>query len=140
MHQLLLNALDQVKHAKVQVLSNSVKRPVNLFEDIYSPDIQFNGFKNPLQYQLHLETYYVQCKSGVHELLQTNNNNINELKKDLDLARFEIKEIRKLYFPKNQSELLLNRVEIAKQSRLENKYDEFLKKKFLNSLTSNFCY
>ncbi len=130
MHQNLQNALEQAKLAKVQVLPRSSRRQMNLFEDDTSPEINFNGHYHLSAYQHHLDRFYADCKSYV-ALQDTSylGETTMRLKRDLDMAIFEVKEFKRRYFPKDDLDFLMTRVEFVKTPRPPGPEDEVVKKR-----------
>lgn len=128
MNQTLISALEQVKMAKVQVFPRSVKKQINLFEDDISSEISFNGHNTPLSYQHYLEGYYIACKLVIGQEMNLKQSQLEELKRQFDLAKFEVREFRLRYFPKNDTDTLFYRVEFAKSVRLNSLHDDGLKK------------
>jgi hypothetical protein len=117
--------------AKVQVLSKSTKRQVNLFDIDTLPEIQFNGFRSPQDYQHFLETFYREIQKQVDQILNQEKNALNEVLRKFDLARFEVKTFRKQYFPKDQKQVLFGRVVLIKNSLVDSILNEDLKQRVL---------
>lgn len=130
MHQNLQNALEQAKMAKVQVLPRSGRRQMNLFDDDTSPEINFNGHNHLNAYQHHLDRFYDDCKRSVALLDPVNPGDaLMRLKRDLDMAIFEVKEFKRRYFPKDDLDFLMTRVEFIKTTRPPGPEDEVVKKR-----------
>ena len=128
MNETLTTALEQVKMAKVQVFPRSVKKQINLFEDDLSSEISFNGHSTPLAYQHYLEGFYSACKQVIGLEMNLKQSQLEELKRQFDLAKFEVRELRLRYFPKNDNDALFYRVEFAKTARINSLHDDGLKK------------
>lgn len=128
MNQTLNTALDLVKTAKVQVFPRSVKKQINLFEGNMSSEINFNGYNNPVTYQHHLETFYLACKQEIAQEISHGLNQMEDLKRQFDLAKFEVREFRQRYFPKNDNEALFQRIEFVKSPRIDHMSDDGIKK------------
>lgn len=138
MNKILTETLVQLQVAKVQVHSHSVRKQVNLFDIETGPEINFNGHKTILDYQLFLDKIYKEYKTIVETQLNQGYDTPEEVKKSLDLARFEIKEFKNRYFPKGNEIILFNRIELIKTPRTDLINDVALKKKSWISLTSSF--
>jgi hypothetical protein len=130
MTQPLTETLLQLKVTKVQVHSFSARKQINLFESEISPEISFNGFKQTSTYHHHLDALYDQCKLNLKEKLNENPSDPDSLKKTLDLFRFEVREFKNRYFPKDNEQVLLNRIEFIKTTVVALHDDIGLKKKF----------
>ncbi len=128
MNQTLNTALDLVKTAKVQVFPRSVKKQINLFEGEMSSEINFNGYNNPVSYQHHLDAFYSACKQEIAQEISTGLNQLEDLKRQFDLAKFEVREFRQRYFPKNDNEALFQRIEFVKSPRIDHISDDGIKK------------
>ncbi len=128
MNQTLNTALDLVKTAKVQVFPRSVKKQINLFEGDMSSEINFNGYNNPVTYQHHLESFYADCKQEIGQQISLGLNQLEDLKRQFDLAKFEVREFRQRYFPKNDNEALFQRIEFVKSPRIDHISDDGIKK------------
>ena len=124
----LYNALEQVRMARVQVFPRSVRKQINLFEDDSSAEITFNGYNNPIKYQQHLESLYIACKHEIGQEINLRLNQLDELKRQFDLAKYEVREFRHWYFPKNHIDALFLRVEFVKSPRTEHIHDDGIKK------------
>jgi hypothetical protein len=130
MNRTLISTLEQLRNAKVQVLSFSIRKQVNLFDFETGPEISFNGFKSIFSYQEQLDKYYDECKMSIElEINQATPYSL-ELKKSLDLSRFEIKAFKNRFFPKENELLLFSRVELVKTPRTDISRDQALKKKY----------
>ena len=138
MNKILKETLEQLQVAKVQVLSHSVKKQINLFEMETGPEINFNGHKSIIDYQQFLDKIYREYKNLVESQVDHGRNNSEEVKKSLDLARFEIKEFKNRYFPKGNELILFNRIEFIKTPKPDLFNDSALKKKSWTILTSSF--
>jgi hypothetical protein len=128
MKEKLAVVLEQLKTAKIQVSQRTLRKQVNLFEYDDSPDIEFNGHRSLPSLQEHLFTFYTPIKQQVDAMVQSADMQPHSLKKDFDLACFEIREFRKRYFPKDNYDVLFHRVELHKSTPLELKKDEGIKK------------
>jgi len=128
MNQTLNTALDLVKTAKVQVFPRSVKKQINLFEGDMTSEINFNGYNNPVSYQHHLESFYLECKQEIAQQISLGLNQLEDLKRQFDLAKFEVREFRQRYFPKNDNDALFQRVEFVKSPRIDHISDDGIKK------------
>jgi len=138
MIKLLTETLTQLKVAKVQVHSFSMKKQVNLFESESTPEISFNGYKQTSDYHKYLDALYFQCKSNLEKKLLEIKEDSEELKRTLDLYRFEVREFKNRNFPKDNEQVLFNRVDFVKTT-LKGIYDDIsLKKKF--SVSSAFSF
>ena len=128
MNQILNNALEQARMAKIQVFPRSARRQTSLFDDDMTSDISFNGFTNASAYGHHLDSFYAVCKQQVGADIAQGLNDLHGLKRLLDLAKFEVREFRLRHFPKNDSFLLRDRIELVKTPRSEYLNDEGIKK------------
>jgi hypothetical protein len=128
MKEKLAVVLEQLKTAKIQVSQRTLRKQVNLFEYDDSPDIEFNGHRSLPSLQEHLFTFYTPIKQQVDALVQSADMQPHSLKKDFDLACFEIREFRQRYFPKDNYDVLFHRVELHKSTPLELTKDEGIKK------------
>jgi hypothetical protein len=127
----LRSVFEHLINANVQILSKSTKRQINLFEIDTLPEIQFNGFRSPQDYQRFLETFYREVQKMVDQIQNIGQNALNDVLKQFDLARFEVKTFRKQYFPKDQKQVLLGRVVLLKNSLLDSFLNEDLKQRVL---------
>ena len=130
MIKLLTETLTQLKIVKVQVHSLSIRKQVNLFESESTPEISFNGYKQTSDYHKYLDSLYYQCKSNLEEKLNEIEKDPEELKRTLDLFRFEVREFKNRNFPKDNEQVLFNRVEFVKTTLKGLNDDLGLKKKF----------
>ena len=73
---------------------------------------------------------YNQCKSNLEEKLNEIEKDPEELKRTLDLFRFEVREFKNRNFPKDNEQVLFNRVEFVKTTLKGINDDLGLKKKF----------
>ena len=128
MNQILNNALEQARMAKIQVFPRSARRQTSLFDDDMTSDISFNGFTNASAYGHHLDSVYAVCKQQGGADIAQGLNDLDGLKRLLDRAKFEVREFRLRHFPKNDSFLLLDRIELVKTPRSEYLNDEGIKK------------
>lgn len=131
MLQFLSSVFDHLINAKVQIHSKSTRRQINLFDLDTLPEIQFNGFRSPQDYQRYLEVFYRETQKQVDQILNQGQNALNEVLRKFDLARFEIKSFRKQYFPKDQKQILLGRVVFIKYSLADSILNEDLKHRVL---------
>lgn len=138
MINLLTQTLMQLQVAKVQVHSFSVRRQINLFESELAPEISFNGYKQTSDYHLYLDSLYHQCKSTLEENINDSSSDPELLKRDLDLFRFEVREFKNRYFPKENQQVLFNRIEFIKTPLTNINDDNGLKKKLQTFLRYNF--
>ena len=127
MTEFLNELFAELLHPKVQFLSKLPRKQVNLFEIENAIEIQFNGFRHPQSYQEHLDRHYRRNRDRIEELILSEIKHPAELKKRLDIAGFEIKSFRKRFYPKNNSKLLLGRVDILKSQLKEINNNETLK-------------
>ena len=127
MNKTLTSTLKQLQSARVQVLSFSMRKQINLFDFESGPEISFNGFKSISAYQEKLDEWYHQCK--FEDAITQESHTPIVLKKNLDLARFEIKNFKNRFFPKENEIILFNRVKLIKTPRIEMPSDISLKKK-----------
>jgi DNA repair ATPase RecN len=130
MIKLLTETLTQLKVVKVQVHSFSIRKQVNLFDSETTVDLSFNGYKHTADYHKYLDKLYDRCKSNLEEQLKEIQSDSVELKRALDLFRFEVREFKNRNFPKDNEQVLFNRVEFIKTSQRGNFDDLGLKKKF----------
>ncbi len=77
------------------------------------------------------------CKVRLEEILNESRNDPEGLKRKLDLYRFEIREFKNRYFPKENEQVLFNRIEFVKTQLLKINEETTLKKKFSVFLLSN---
>jgi hypothetical protein len=129
MNKTLTSTLEQLQSARVQVLSFSMRKQINLFDFESGPEISFNGFKSISAYQEKLDEWYHQCKLELEDAITQESHTPIVLKKNLDLARFEIKNFKNRFFPKENEIILFNRVKLIKTPRIEMLSDISLKKK-----------
>jgi hypothetical protein len=128
MKEILNNALEQLKFARIHVNSRSFRKQISLFEIDDSKDIEFNGSKSAGAYHEHLYTYYLPCKRLVDEMMNESLNNADAIKREFDLLCFEIREFRHRYFPKDNVDVLLRRVDPHKSNPRELVNSEVIKK------------
>jgi hypothetical protein len=129
MNKTLISTLEQLRFAKIQVLSLSMRKQISLFDFETGPEISFNGFNSILLYQGELDKLYDECKKSLEKELNQVIQSPVELKMSLDLSRFEIKAFKNRYFPKDNELVLFNRVEFIKTPRTELSSNLSLKKK-----------
>ncbi len=129
MIKLLTETLMQQQVAKVQVHSFSARKQVTLFESVSAPEISFNSYRLISDYHFYLDSLYRQCKTSLEDYINASTHDSELLKKNIDLFRFEVREFKNRYFPKNNEQVLFNRVEFVK-TPLSNINDDYgLKKK-----------
>lgn len=129
MNRTLISTLEQLRFAKVQVLSFSIRKQINLFDFETGPEISFNGFKSIIAYQEYLDKLYEDCKKSLEAELSQVTPSPVELKKSLDLSRFEIREFKNRFFPKENELVIFNRIVFVKTPRTDFSSDLSLKKK-----------
>jgi len=132
MNEILTETLVHLQMVKVQVHSHSVRKQINLFEIEIGPEINFNGHKTILSYQACLDLIYKDCKNLVETQVNQDQGRPDEIQKLLDLARFEIKEFKKRFFPKDNEMVLFNRIEFIKTPRADILNDVSLKKRIMD--------
>ena len=128
MKENLTVVLEQLKTARIQVGRRTLRKQVNLFEFDDSHEIEFNGHHSTTSLENHLYGLYAPVKQLADDLLQSPSNVPHELQKDFDMASFEVKEFRQRYFPKDNIDVLLHRVELQKSTTYELTQDEAIKK------------
>jgi len=138
MNKILTETLVQLQVAKVQVHSHSVRKQINLFDIETGPEINFNGHKSILNYQTFLDTIYKDYKALVETQVNQGTEKPEEVQKSLDLARFEIKEFKNRFFPKDNELVLFNRIEFIKTPRTDLFNDINLKKKIMDFFNIQF--
>jgi hypothetical protein len=129
MKELLNNALEQLKFARIHVNPRSSRKQISLFEIEDSQDLEFNGSKTIGTYHEHLYTYYLPCKRLVDDMMNRSLNNADSVKREFDLFCFDIREFRNRYFPKDNIDILLHRVELTKSIHRDLYNSEAFKKK-----------
>lgn len=138
MIKLLTETLMQLQVARVQVHSFSARKQVTLFESESAPEISFNGYRLTSDYHVYLDSLYRQCKSSLEDYINASANDSELLKKNIDLLRFEVREFKNRYFPKDNEQVLFNRVVFVKTPLSNINDDSELKKKSQHISTSNF--
>ena len=128
MKELLNNALEQLKIARIHVNPRSLRKQISLFEIDDSQEVEFNGLKSTVTYHEHLYTFYLPCKRLVDEMMNNSLNQADSIKREFDLFCFEIREFRQRYFPKDYVDVLLHRVELHKSTSRELVNSEAIKK------------
>ncbi len=128
MKEKLAVVLEQLKTAKIQVSNKTLRKQVTLFEYDDSHEIEFNGYRSIPAFQEHLYSLYATFKRIVDEMVNAGNDQPELLKKELDLISFEVREFRQRYFPKENPDVLLHRVELHKATPQELTSDETIKK------------
>ena len=128
MKELLNNALEQLKIAKIHVNPRSLRKQISLFEVDDSHDVEFNGSKSTGTYQQHLYSFYLPCKRLVDEMMNDSLDKSDSIKREFDLYCFEIREFKHLFFPKDFVNVLLNRIEFHKSIPRELVNSEAIKK------------
>jgi hypothetical protein len=109
-----------------------------LFDIETGPEINFNGHKSILNYQTFLDTIYKDYKALVETQVNQGTEKPEEVQKSLDLARFEIKEFKNRFFPKDNELVLFNRIELIKTPRTDLFNDINLKKKIMDFFNIQF--
>ena len=137
MIKLLTETLMQLQIARVQVHSFSARKQVTLFESVSSPEISFNNYRLTSDYHFYLDSLYRQCKSSLEDFMNASEHESERLKKNIDLFRFEVREFKNRYFPKDNEQVLFNRVEFVKTPLSNINDDAGLKKKSLDISTFN---
>ena len=137
MKELLNEALEQLKIARVTINQRSLKRQISLFEYDDSIELEFNGSKSPGSFHEKLYSYYLPCKHLVDKMMNESLEQAHSIKREFDLYCFEIREFKQRYFPKEHIELLMHRIEFQKSSSKELVNSEGVKKKFLTILRYN---
>lgn len=137
MIKLLTETLLQLQVVKVQVHPHSVRKQITLFESEHSPEISFNGHKHTSEYHDFLDSIYRHHKLKLEEKLNNESLEPEILLKSLDLYRFEVREFKNRYFPKENTQVLFNRVEFIKTPLSVINDDIELKKKLLAFLQFN---
>jgi len=137
MIKLLTETLMQLQIARVQVHSFSARKQVTLFESVSAPEISFNNYRLTSDYHVYLDSLYRQCKSSLENYINGSEHESELLKKNIDLFRFEVREFKNRYFPKDNEQVLFNRVEFVKTPLSNINDDSGLKKKSLDISTFN---
>jgi len=127
----------QLQIARVQVHSFSARKQVTLFESVSAPEISFNNYRLTSDYHVYLDSLYRQCKSSLENYINGSEHESELLKKNIDLFRFEVREFKNRYFPKDNEQVLFNRVEFVKTPLSNINDDSGLKKKSLDISTFN---
>ena len=94
MKELLNNALEQLKIARIHVNPRSLRKQISLFEIDDSHDVEFNGSKSTGTYQQHLYSFYLPCKRLVDEMMNDSLDKSDSIKREFDLYCFEIREFK----------------------------------------------
>jgi hypothetical protein len=128
MKENLTVVLEQLKTARIQVGRQALRKQINLFDFDDSPEIEFNGHQSTGSLEDYLYCLYAPVKRLVDNLVDQQQKEPHALQKDFDLACFEVKEFRQRYFPKDNTEALLYRVELHKSTPHELTRDEAIKK------------
>jgi hypothetical protein len=128
MKELLNKALDQLKIARINVNTRSFRKQITLFDMDDSQDVEFNGAKTPASYHEQLYSFYLPCKNLVNHMMNDVMKQADSVKREFDLYCFEIREFRQRYFPKDNYEVLLYRVELHKTISRELAGSEDIKK------------
>jgi hypothetical protein len=129
MKELLNNALEQLKIARINVTTRSFRKQISLFDIDDSQDVEFNGSKSTVTYQQQLYSFYLPCKIQVDEMMNDSLDKADSIKREFDLFCFEIREFKHLYFPKDFVNVLLSRVKLHKSTSRELLNSESIKKK-----------
>lgn len=128
MKEKLAVVLEQLKKAKIQVSRRTLRMQVSLFDYDDSNEIEFNGHRSISALEEQLYSSYISFKRQMDETVNSSIHQPELLKKELDLTFFEVKEFRQRFFPKDNNEVLLHRVELYKSSHREITSDETIKK------------
>jgi hypothetical protein len=128
MKELLNNALEQLKIARISLNTRSFRKQFTLFDLDDSQDVEFNGAKSPVSYHEQLYSFYLPCKRLVDEKMNEALNQSDSVKREFDLYCFEIREFRQRYFPKDNYEVLFYRLELHKSVQRELAGSEAIKK------------
>ena len=90
MNKTLTSTLEQLQSARVQVLSFSMRKQINLFDFESGPEISFNGFKSISAYQEKLDEWYHQCKLELEDAITQASHTPILLKKNLEKKEINI--------------------------------------------------
>ena len=114
------SVVDELKTANLSVGKKTPKKVINLFSEQYIIDIGFNGYHDLDSYEIHLQDLYKKCKSQFDRKI-TIINDYDKMILHLDLAIFEIKQVKNNYLRENSR--LLKRIRIEKAYKLNDKYE-----------------
>lgn len=108
MYTPLIETLNELKTAQAKIAKTETKK-INLFESNDGYEIKFNNFKNPSDYLIHLQRMYFDCKTHFDKIICDTTDPRN-CYKQLEYAKFEVKEFKNFYFSPNES-VLIRRLE-----------------------------
>jgi hypothetical protein len=116
MTQSLRHALDSLKVARVLIR----ERQTNSWHYLIRPEepfeIVFNGFSNLTDYELYLEGLFQPCEERINDAIKTvTHDNLEQLKRALDMLYFEVTNFRRRFFSSSQSLTPLNRIELRNE-------------------------
>ncbi len=125
MHAPLDETLKELKTAQAKISKTETKR-INLFESNHGIEIRFNNFKNPSDYLVHIQRMYFDCKGYFDEII-CNSNDYRNCYKQLELAKYEVKEFKNFYFSSDER-VLFRRLEYELNNDFLIENEEALKK------------
>ena len=119
MKESLTNALEALKEARVTIKRPTGRRRAALFGEDEYDGLEFNGFRNALQFRSFLFSNYARCKLALD--IQVNTRALEsptELLRELHMVYYDLKEFRRQFFPKGHESLALQRVVLEKTPML----------------------
>lgn len=128
MDEQILITLELLKTPKIKIINKAMKKQTQLFEADSPIDIQFNGYHSLSEYKAFLDSQFHKCKLALQSTMRTFIQELAQLKSKLEAVLLEIKLFRKMFFPKNNQELLFTRIEFLKSSLPIENYGDYLKK------------
>lgn len=128
MDEQIQKTLELLKHPQIKIINRPMKKQTQLFEADSPIDIQFNGFQSLSEYKAYLDSQFHKCKLVLQSTISNLIHQFTQLKARLEAVLLDIKLFRKMFFPKNDQELLFTRIEFLKNSLPIENNNDYLKK------------
>jgi hypothetical protein len=134
MEKSLNTTLQALKVARISLRRPSTQRKTLLFMEKGAEGLEFNGYDTLQAYRTSLMSLYADCKIAVNSQVNARSNTEPlELLRELSMLHFDVKDFKRLYFPKGNELFPLSRVEMDKSAAIAAE-DETLRQTILRYL------
>lgn len=138
MNDLFFSTLEKLKTADVKIFPTTNPQQINLFDFDPSPIVEFNGFRNPLDFGNHLRSFYQKFKSSCDDFIGHRDNTPVSKQIGLDILEHELNEFKFIYFPNGSCESIFGRVNLKSKEQIEPTFFSTIKSKILKFIEVQF--
>lgn len=136
MQHSLSKILEELKRATVVIGKPSMKRAINLFDWEEGEEVQFNGYTNPFQLKVFLNSRTAELNDAVDKAFNTMLlDDPDSLDEKLEVLLHEVESFKLMYFPDKKGNQRLDRVILQKSSGLDAVNSEAIKARVQSFLT-----